>query len=177
MGEGPLGIFRADVYFSTLPGWRGQSAAEIWRGSLIRLLGGSRITHCNVGVGEAVCDFGYRGNRYHPQIAFRMRHPSLLGWFEIPCRYALNLDAFHVARPPLRTWPTLRRWLLRGHGPWTEDCLCCTLECLAAAGVHGIPDTTVSPAALYELLTLRGERWIDATAYRDQMASRWRIPD
>jgi len=122
----------------------------------IRTLTRSRLYHVAVGYDGVVLNPTLAGVMYHAQIAFESDYPHLAVAVDVPAAYPIDLGYYEdrVGRP-IDPWPTVVRWLRRGRGPWTADCVCVALECLTAAGVEA-PAAIVSPSQLLQWALLRG---------------------
>lgn len=143
----------ASILFSTgrtnQASWRNQQISRI-----IRICSCSRICHCAIGYDGAILDRTLNGVAYWPLDQGIELYPTLCAVVLVRFKYRINLDwpEFHNGiGVPIRTFPTLFRWLRLGHGPWVDDCLCIVLACLQAGGVD-VPRTIATPGGLYRWL-------------------------
>lgn len=82
--------------------------------------------------------------------------PGLTSILRVPLNDTLNLRDYPIERRhPLRYWPTIKRYLMLGHGPLVTDCLCTTLRILIDGGVP-VPKTLYTPGQLESWLIRQG---------------------
>ncbi len=125
--------------------------------ALIQTLSRSPLVHVCIGDGSVVLDPNLLGNRYWAAIPFAMKYPRLAWCFEIRLPYPLDLEGADTA--PKAAWPSLLRWLTRGHTE-ADDCVTTTADALRAAG-EPVPQSVVTPQDLFDWLRSRGHHLID----------------
>ena len=130
---------------------------------LIKLLSWSQIYHVAVGYDEAVINPTMNGVLYYGTDWYEENEKHLVAIFDVPitCRIDPSYFEYWVGKP-IKPWPPILRWLRRGRGPLTYDCLSIALACLDAGGVD-VPFTITTPAAL--------RRWLISEGYTCQTPS------
>lgn len=119
----------------------------------------SDLIHVAVGFDDVILNPRVPGYIYHAFDAFIADYPGILKIIEVPMIHPINLGYFErYVDVPIPALPTFIRWLRRGQGLWTSDCVCVALACLRAGGVMA-PADIVSPAQLDRWLSnLEGTR-------------------
>ena len=141
----------ATLYFSTS---RVKNAPWLLRqmARIIRIGSLSRIAHVAIGFDGIVLNHAYDGAYYMLTKGYLATNQTLCATLRIPLKRAIDFGQFdYLFGVPIRPWPTFLRWLRRGYGPWTTDCLCTVMSCLKDGGV-GVPRRIATPAALHKYL-------------------------
>jgi len=149
------------VFLARPVGWRANWYPELFTEILVRVLGGSKITHCCFGCDDIVLNISFKGTKFHAVDDFIDIYPNLYSIYRIEMDGLPRLNRFEDGVGVKgKMWPTMRRWLLMGRcAPLRSDCLGSVVHCLRAGGFK-IDKTTHTMRKLIKTL----ERSPDVTA-------------
>lgn len=139
------------VRFDRSAGWK---YALGW---FIRFVTRFPSSHVAVGYAGATLDPTFAGNYFYPMDAYAIWYKGLIGIFEVPIAFPIDLERFPVGRHK-QVIPTVIRWLTFGNWP-TEDCVQVVAECLRQGGVR-VPDRILSPRQLFMWLMKKGYHYV-----------------
>lgn len=119
-----------------------------WLAGLVtRILSRSSIVHCAFAYNDICVDRSVLGTRFYP-VRFICQSKRLAAFARVQLKFPVNLQWWEREKQTsIPYWPSIRRMLVGGGGPWPDDCLTCVMDNLLAGGVE-VPRRVTTPAKL-----------------------------